>query len=451
MSTNTESLEALLETADSPVEMLRSSRLGRFDFPVNPEEYANWREEQRAWREACTLFDMSHHMTDLWVEGPDAIDLLSDLGVNDFGGFGVHDAKQFVACNPDGYLIGDAILTHLGSEPDRYNLVGTPVVPNWVQYHAETGDYDVTVERDENSAFRSGPPEIFRYQIQGPNALDVLDEAAAAGIPEVAFFSVGEFTIAGRDVRGLRHGMTGEPGFELFGPWEHADDVRETLLEAGASHGLRRKGTAAYSVSHLESGWLALPLPAVHEHDELRGYRRWLDARTIEAGSVGGSFVADEVTDYYLRPGEVGYGRLVDLDHEFIGRDAIAVRDEPTRTKVTLDWDRTDVTAAFGTLFEDDTPARYLDLPTVWYSTFPYDTVSCDGADIGVSKSCGYLYNERAILSLAVLDDEFADPGTEVTVTWGQPDQSPLSAVESHVQTEIQATVRPAPYRHREK
>jgi vanillate/3-O-methylgallate O-demethylase len=102
-------------------------------------------------------------------------------------------------------------------------------------------------------------------------------------------------------------------------------------------------------------------------------------------------------------------------------------------------------------LFEDDTPARYLDLPTVWYSTFPYDTVSCDGADIGVSKSCGYLYNERAILSLAVLDDEFADPGTEVTVTWGQPDQSPLSAVESHVQTEIQATVRPAPYRHREK
>ena len=49
-------------------------------------------------------------MSDLYVEGPDALKLFSDLGVNSFKNFKVNQAKQFVACNPDGYVIGDAIL-----------------------------------------------------------------------------------------------------------------------------------------------------------------------------------------------------------------------------------------------------------------------------------------------------------------------------------------------------
>src|ERR1043166_10014689 len=89
-------------------------------------------------------------MTDLYVEGPDALALLSRLGVNTFKNFRVDQAKQFVACNYDGYVIGDAILFYL--DENSFNLVGRPPAANWVQFHAQTGGYKVSIEADERSA-----------------------------------------------------------------------------------------------------------------------------------------------------------------------------------------------------------------------------------------------------------------------------------------------------------
>ena len=69
-------LEEALHRSSSPVDMLRNSQIGPYAFPVVPHEFTNWRDEQRSWRETCALFDQSHHMTDLYVEGPDALKLL---------------------------------------------------------------------------------------------------------------------------------------------------------------------------------------------------------------------------------------------------------------------------------------------------------------------------------------------------------------------------------------
>ena len=80
---------AELETVASPVELLRNSQTGPYAFPVVRPEFTNWRDEQRAWRERCALLDLSHHMTDLYIEGPDALKLLSDLGTNSFQRFNV--------------------------------------------------------------------------------------------------------------------------------------------------------------------------------------------------------------------------------------------------------------------------------------------------------------------------------------------------------------------------
>src|ERR1700742_87377 len=82
-----ESLEAAIRRAGSPVELLRQSRTRPHAFPVAPE-FTNWRTEQNAWRTSCVLFDQSHHMTDLFLSGPDALTLLSQFGVNSFAGFG---------------------------------------------------------------------------------------------------------------------------------------------------------------------------------------------------------------------------------------------------------------------------------------------------------------------------------------------------------------------------
>jgi syringate O-demethylase len=51
------------------------------------------------------------------------------------------------------------------------------------------------------------------------------------------------------------------------------------------------------------------------------------------------------------------------------------------------------------------------------------------------------------MLTLAVVDAKYAEPGTEVTLVWGEPHGgSAKPTVERHVQTEIRAVVSPVPY-----
>ena len=94
---NPQSLEEALQGSKSPVERLRNSQIGPYAFPVVRPEFTNWRDEQRSWKESCALLDQSHHMADLYLDGPDALKVLSDLGINSFKTFKVNQAKQFVA------------------------------------------------------------------------------------------------------------------------------------------------------------------------------------------------------------------------------------------------------------------------------------------------------------------------------------------------------------------
>ncbi len=442
------SLEDLLRATGNPVDLVRNSQIGPYVYPKVPAEFSNWRDEQVAWRETCALFDQSHHMTDLYIEGPDVIRLLSDLGVNTFKNFAVNKAKQFVACNEDGYVIGDGILFY--HSENRVSLVGRPSAHNWVQYHAETGGYDVTLERDERTAANpTGKRKLYRFQVQGPTALDVLTKANGGSLPEIKFFNMGNLTIGGRQARALHHGMSGAPGMEVFGPWEDAEDVRAALVEAGDDLGLRQVGSRVYATNTLESGWIPCPLPAVFTGEGMKAYREWLPANWYEGtGSLGGSYYSDDISDYYLTPHDLGYWPFVKFDHDFVGREALEQMTEPKRKKVTLAWNGDDVAEAMGTLVtkSDGPAAKYIDLPLSNYSTWPNDTVLSGGEMIGVSTFSGYSYNERSMLSLAIVDVD-VEIGAEVVLVWGEEGGgSRKPVVERHVQTEIRAIVSPCPY-----
>jgi len=438
-----ESLEAAIRRAGSAVELLRNSPARPHAFPVTPE-FTNWRSEQQAWRRTCALLDQSHHMTDLFIRGKDTLRLLSDFGVNTFANFTPGKAKQYVAVNKDGYFIGDAILFHL--EENFVDVVGHVTVPNWLEYHAKAGGYDVTIERDPNSVERpSGrPPRLYRYELQGPNALRLLEKVTGGPLPQVRFFNMTELTIAGRKVRALRHGMAGQPGFEVFGPWEDGEAVLGALLEAGEEFGLVRAGAKAYSTANLESGWIPTAVPAIFGPEE-REYREWLPLSQV--GSLGGSFVSDDITDYYVTPYDIGYGHIVKFDHDFLGRAALErMAGTPRRTKVTLVWHPDDLAAAQRTLYEEGTPAKYLEFPKSRYSFYQVDAVQKDGRLVGLSLDVGYLVNEHAYVSLATVDLDVAEPGTEVTVLWGEEPNTAKPAVEPHRQVAIRATVAPAPF-----
>src|SRR5438034_9395308 len=105
-----ESLEEILQTVRNPVELLRNSQIGPYAFPVVRYEFTNWRDEQRSWRATCALFDQSHHMTDVYVEGPDALKVFLALGINSFKNFKINQADHFIPCNQYRFVIGDAML-----------------------------------------------------------------------------------------------------------------------------------------------------------------------------------------------------------------------------------------------------------------------------------------------------------------------------------------------------
>ena len=108
-----QSLQAAIDAAGSAVEVVRNSEARPFTFPVQPE-FTSWRREQAAWRDTVALLDQSHHMTDLFVTGPDATKFFTWLGTNAIGAYRPGRAKQFVAVNHGGYVIGDGILFHFG-------------------------------------------------------------------------------------------------------------------------------------------------------------------------------------------------------------------------------------------------------------------------------------------------------------------------------------------------
>jgi glycine cleavage system aminomethyltransferase T len=445
----TTSLQAILDQSGDPVEWLRNQQVGPNVYPGVPAEFTNWRDEQRGWAETCVLYNQSYHMAELMVEGPGAFAFLNGLGINSFKGFVPDRAKQFVPVTHYGHVIGDVILFYLAE--NQFNLVGRAPVLNWLIFHAE-GRADITLTYDERTAARPDPENRrhYRFQIQGPNSNQVIEAATGAPAPELKFFHMCWMEIAGKKVRALRHGMAGQPGYELMGPWEDYGAVHAALVEAGKEPGMRLVGGRAYSSNTLESAWIPSPLPGVYTGDLLRPYREWLSANHYESRcSVGGSFVPDSVEGYYLTPWDLGYGPFVKFDHEFIGREALEkMAPGPHRRKVTLALDDASVAETiFAQFGKDGLRPKFMEFPSAVYSMHPFDRVEKNGQLVGISTWIGYTRNEGKMLTLAMVDESVAEPGTEVEFIWGEPDGGTSKpTVEPHRQVTIKAVVAPAPY-----
>jgi vanillate/3-O-methylgallate O-demethylase len=333
--------------------------------------------------------------------------------------------------------------------------VGRAPGANWLQFHAETGGYDVETRYDDRSPSRpygeAVTREFYRFQIQGPNAWQIIEKLAGREVEQVRFFHMGELEIAGEHVRTLRHGMAGAPGLEIWGPYAQHGRIRDAVLEAGREFGIEPCGSRAYSSNTLESGWIPSPLPAIYTGGDIeRRYREWLPASSYEAiNALAGSFVSDDIEDYYLNPWDLGYGSFVKFDHDFIGREALEQVDpEAQRKKVTLAWNDEDLGRILTSVLDRQGPGyQFFDLPNANYGSSNYDAVlDADGSTVGLSLFTGVTANEKRGLSLATVDRD-VPIGAEVRVVWGEPDGgSRKTTVEPHEQIEVRAVVSPVPY-----
>ncbi|KPI01683.1 glycine cleavage T protein (aminomethyl transferase) [Actinobacteria bacterium OK074] len=430
------SLQDGIDRAGSPVELLWKPGAAPWTPEVVEREYAGWRQEQTAWHDGVAILDLSHHMFDTVVEGPDATRLLTAVSANNYEKFAVGQAKQFIPVTEEGLIVTDGIL--LRESEQRYTLSGIPASQNWVKYHGEKGGYDVAFATDPSSAFRrGGDPKLFRYQIQGPGATALVEQVFGGPLPPTKFFHAATVTLAGRTFRALRHGMSGQAGFEFIGDWQHAQAVKDAFLTTGEQFGLIHVGALAYASASVESGWIPSPIPAVYSAPELAEYRQWVPLYGIEGQRpLNGSYFSENIEDYYCSPYELGYGRSISFNHDFIGREALQkAKDDVRRTKVTLVLDPEDVRRVRGPEADD------------YHLTYARHRVETPaGALVGMTMQSATLDPSGTILSLALIDRAHAKPGTQVTVTWGEHPGAGTAPDADLGFPKIRATVQPAPF-----
>ncbi|MEF2975956.1 aminomethyl transferase family protein [Subtercola sp. YIM 133946] len=430
----TPSLQDGIDTAGSAVNLLWKPGVAPWVLPVVEPEFAGWAAEQEAWRSGVALSDLSYHMSDTFFEGPDATRLLQDVSANNYENFAIGQAKQFVPVAYDGNIIVDGIL--LRERENRYTLTGVPASQSWVKYFAAKGGYDVEfVTNADSSVRRDGDPAVFRYQIQGRHALELVASAFGGPLPETKFFHSTPATLAGRPVRALRHGMAGQAGYEFIGDYADHEAVKDALLTAGEQYDLVQVGGLAYLTNGVESGWIPTPTPAIYTDPQLADYRQSLSLFSYEGQKpLNGSFFSENIEDYYISPWELGYGRSISFNHDFIGRDALqAAKAEVNRTKVTLEFNLDDVHAVFGA-----EPGRVLS-----YGRYRIET---DSGLAGMTFYTANIAPVGTVLALSLIDTEFATPGTEVTVVWGEHPGAGTDPNADLGFARIRATVQPSPY-----
>ncbi|MDR7184349.1 syringate O-demethylase [Microbacterium trichothecenolyticum] len=427
------SLQQGIDEAGSPIRLLWKPGSDPWKPPVVDDEYAGWGAEQTAWRTDVTLSDLSFHMSDTFLRGPDARRLLGEVSANNVESFEIGQAKQFVPVAADGNIITDGILLRDGEE--SFVLSGVPAAQNWVTSHAVAGGYDVEFSTDGSMEFRFGEqPRLFRMQVQGPRALDVVHKAFGGPLPETKFFHSTPVTLAGRSFRALRHGMAGQAGYEFIGDYADHDAVKDALTAAGEEFGISLVGALSYATNGIESGWIPTPTPAIYTDPTLAEYRQRLGLFTYEGQNpLYGSFYSDRIEDYYTSPWELGYGRSISFNHDFIGRDALqAAKDQVHRTKVTLELDADDV-RALGTV-------------DAYLNNYGRQRIEAGDELVGTTFQAARIAPLGRVLALSLVDTARAAPGTQVEVVWGDHPGHGTDPDADLGFPRIRATVQPAPY-----
>jgi vanillate/3-O-methylgallate O-demethylase len=408
---------------------MRTTPPGYFTSRWGLPEYSDWRDESMSWKEACYIGDWSF----LWerrFKGPDAIRLFSDISVNSFTKFDIGQSKHVIHCDDNGKVIHEGILSRLSE--DELMLFGRGCF--WADYKLRHGNYDCTSKADD----------WFNLQVSGPSAIYVVEKASGQGLRDVKFMHSGKIKIAGCELLALRQGMAGEIGFELQGPMTHHKAVYDAIMEAGKDFGIRKLGGRTVFINHLEACFPTIITdycPAIFG-DDMKEYRDEFQAAMpgfAATFNIAGSFEGNDISAWYRNPVELGWGKNVKFDHDFIGRKALEPEvASPKRLMRTLVWNPQDIIDVYASQFRQEQPYDYMEMPRDQRGFMYADKVVKNGKPVGVATSRGYSFYFREMLSLCTIDVAQSEPGTEVTVVWGNPGTP---------QKEIRATVAPAPYK----
>jgi aminomethyltransferase len=336
--------------------------------------------EYNAIREAATLIDVSP-LYKYTVAGPDALRLVDRVITRDATKLSPGQVYYTPWCDEHGKVIDDGTVHHLDDGTFRWTAADPQL--RWLRQNAS--GLDVTV--DDVSE------KVAALALQGPLSRDVLEAATGAMFNDLRYFRRRSATIkAGRrkiDVDVSRTGYTGDLGYELWVPAEHAVGLWESLVAAGRAFGIRPAGMLALDVVRLEAGLILLEVDYTSARHAMN-------------------------PDQNYSPDEIGLGRLVRFDKaDFVGRLALEreARDGgPRRRLVGLELDWYDIEGLFSA--QGLPPAIS---PVVDRSPRP---VFVGGRQIGRATSVGWSPILKQAIALASVPPLHEPLGSRVDVEW---------------------------------
>jgi aminomethyltransferase len=314
-------------------------------------------KEHQITREAAGLFDIDH-MGQIAVCGPEAEAFVNWIVTYDVTKMKLFDAHYALFCYADGGTIDDLFVYRL---PD-------PEIDNrhyfFLAINAANREKDVAWVSAHASSFEVSVKDIsdvtYMIAFQGPLAPEIMNHLTSVDLTQMERFSAIQAQILG-DVPILlsRTGYTGEDGFELFFPAEHALRVWEAILEEGKEEGIAPIGLAARDSLRFE------PCMPLYGHE----------------------------LSPTISPVEARLTFAVSFDKNFIGRDALLKQKLEKPNRVLVGFELVD-----------------RGLAREGYPVFH------DGQEIGVVTTGMYSPTTSRYLGMALVPREFSRIGTEIEI-----------------------------------
>jgi aminomethyltransferase len=242
--------------------------------------------EYFAFRESAGLLDVTP-LYKYEVYGPAAAALLGRMMVRDVSKLKVGRVAYSCWCDDDGKVIDDGTVSRL--DETHFRVTAADPTLHWLR--ALGRGLDVQIE--DSSA------RLAALALQGPTSRAILRDASGADIDRLKFFGVTRAAIQGIPVWISRTGYTGDLGYEVWVEREAALPIWDALMAAGRPHGVEPAALDALDVTRIEAGFVLLGV------DYFSAEKVVLESRKST-------------------PFELGFGWMIDLERNFIGRDAIA-------------------------------------------------------------------------------------------------------------------------------
>jgi aminomethyltransferase len=223
-----------------------------FNMPI---EYSGINHEHLTVRNGVGVFDVSH-MGEIWVKGPQALNLIQRITTNDASALTIGKAQYSCMPNGKGGIVDDILVYRY--EEQKYLLVVNAANIDkdwaWIQFNAW-----IQADQANNTLgteLENASDKISQLAVQGPKAVDVIQKLTAVDLKSMPAYTFTTGELAGvENVIISATGYTGAGGFELYFYNEDGIRIWNALFEAGKDEGIRPIGLAARDTLRLEKGY----------------------------------------------------------------------------------------------------------------------------------------------------------------------------------------------------